>query len=477
MDAVMLPFVDPDTEAQLLAAIVQRDPDVLRSGLLADLDASQFSVPSYQWLVSEVLTGSEDPPPWPILHEKIVATFPQAEEQDKQVLVLKRLYEIEPTWVDDAVTSFRRFIAFQTASAATRKCFESFQRTRNVELSLRSLSNGVDDAMRVLDGSHLHVVDYAAEWAEREAQRKIKRDNPDLYPRLRMGIDRFDAQVSMELCTVTNFLAPAKRHKSIVLASLAYAAVLQGFNVALVVVENTVELTTARLDAMFLQLNYDRVCSYLKTSEEKAYADTLFARMQSWPQRLKIIKGEPQKTGTAEVERELRVLRQDEGFRADVKLYDYLNIMKPSHDFGHDDWKAQTQLVWDMQAVAKKKGEECIVVTASQTNVAGLATNKDGTPVKVQAHHQGRSIGITQGVDATIAIDIEPGQEDALGGQMLPPTIVLSLLYLRNGAITDPAIKLVSEIDRMCLSREQRKLWEEIDDGAALPPFPGDKSF
>lgn len=474
MDA-SLPFVDPDTEGQLLAAIMQRNSDVLRSGLLADLDASQFSVPSYQWLVTEVLAGVEDPPPWPILHEKIVASFPKQEEQEKQVLVLKRLYEIDTSWIDEAVASFRRFIAFQTASSATRRCFESFQRTRNVELSLRSLSNGVDNAMRILDGSHLRVVDYAADWAEREAQRKVKRDNPDLFPRLRLGVARFDQQVKMELGTVTNFLAPAKRHKSIILASLAYAGVLQGFNVALVVVENTIELTTSRLDAMFLQLNYDRVCSYLKTPEEKAYADAVFKRMQSWPQRLKIIKGEPQKTGTAEVERELRVLRENEGFRADVKIYDYLNIMKSSKEFGHDDWKGQTQVVWDMQGVAKKKGEECIVVTASQTNVAGLATNKDGTPVKVQAQHQGRSIGITQGVDSTVAIDMEPGKADALGGPALPPTIILSLLYLRDGAITDPEIKMVSEIDRMCLNREQRRLWEEVDDGLTNPPFPGDK--
>ena len=419
--------------------------------------------------------GQVDPPPWPILHEKIVATYANEEEREKQALILKSLYEIDISWLEDAVSSWRRFVAFQTASVATRRCFEGFQRTRNVELSLRSLQQGVDDAMRIMEGSQLTVVDYAESWIEREAQRKVRRDNPDLYPRLRMGISRFDAQVKMEAGTVTNFLAPAKRHKSIMLTSLAYAAVLQGFNVALVPIENTVELTMARLDAMFLQLNYDRLCAYLKTREEKAYADAIFARINSWPQRLKVIKGEPQKTGVAEVERELRTMRERDGFRADVKLYDYLNIMKPSKESGHDDWKAQTQLVWDMQAVAKKKGDECIVVTASQTNVAGLATDKEGKPVKVQAQHQGRSIGITQGVDATVAIDMEPGRSDGIGGPTLPPTIILSLLYLRDGAINDPEIKMVSEIDRMCVEREQRRLWDEVDDGASNPPFPGDR--
>lgn len=474
-----LPFVDPDTECQLLAGIVQRNSEILRSGLLNDLDQAQFSVPAYQWLVENVLTKSLDPPAWPILHEKIVATYQQDDEREKQVLLLKRLYEVELTFLDDAVASFRRFIAFQSASSTVRRTFEGFQRTRNVDLSLRTLQQGVDESIRLLDGSQLQTVDFADTWVEREEARKLKRENPDLYPRVRLGVARFDSQVKMENGTVTNFLAPAKRHKSILLASIAYAGLLQGFNVALVVVENSVELTMSRLDAMFLQFNYERICSYLKTREEKAYADVIFQRMQQWPNRLKVIKGEPQKTGTQEVERELKTMHEKDGFRADVKIYDYMNIMKPSTKAAHGegDWQSQTQIVWDMQGVAKKPGDECIVITASQTNMAGLATDKEGKPIKVQAQHQGRSIGIVQGVDATVAIDMEPSHTDELGGVTLPPTIILSPLYLRDGAITDPEIRLVSEIDRMCMDREQRKLWEEVDDNffRSTPPlFPGD---
>lgn len=471
----MLPFIDPDTEAQLLAAYAQNNVELLRSGLLTDLNPSQFSVPIYQWFVEHVLQKQEDPPPWPILHEKLVAEIRKPEELEQYTMVLKRLYELPVTWAEESIGSFRKFIAFQTASSATRTCFEGYARTRNVDLSLRSLQKGIDDAMRVLDGHQLQVVDYAESWKEREGQRKVRRDNPDAYGRLRMGIARFDAQVKMEAGTVTNFLAPAKRHKSIILASLAYAGILQGFNVALVVVENTVELTTSRLDAMFLQLNYNRVCSYLKTKEEKAYADAVFARINSWPQRLKIIKGEPQQTGTLEVARELRIYEEREGFVPDVEIYDYLNIMRPSTKVGggRDDWQTQTQLVWDLQARAKQKSHPRIVVTASQTNVAGLATDKEGKPVKVQSQHQGRAIGITQGVDATVAIDLEPGRVDELG-ITIPPTIILSLLYMRDGAITDPEIRCVSEIDRMCLEREQRRLWNEVEDGEQLPPFPGD---
>ena len=471
--ADLVPFVDPDTEAELLAGLVQRVPAALGSGLLHVLNESQFSVPSYKWLVQEVLTTSNDPPPWPLLHQRIVDGFADLEVREKHVVALQRLYTLKTDWLAGALESFRRFVAFQATSASVRKFYEGFQRSKNVELSLRVLQDEISSATHIMEGGQLEIVDYGAGWTTREALRKRKRDNPELYPRLKIGIARFDSQIKMEAGTVTNFLAPAKRHKSIMLASLAYAAVLQGFNVALVPVENSIDLTVNRLDAMFLQLNYERVCSYLKTRAEKEYADQIFARIDSWPQRLKIIKGLPQKTGTVEVARALRVLRDEEGFEADVKIYDYLNIMKPSIAHKLDDWQAQTQIVWDLHEEAVQASHPAIVITASQTKVDGLAKDKEGKPVRVQADQQGRSLGITQGVDSTVAIDMEPGHTDEFGNSS-PPVIILSPLYMRDGVITDPEIRLVSEIDRMCIDREQRRLWSEVEDGQNLLPFPSD---
>lgn len=464
-------FIDPDTEAEILAACVQKNSEMLGSGLVELLEPEQFSVQAYRWLVEQVLKEGQTPP-WPTLNEKIRNEM-VGDEAEKVAVTLSRLYNLDVSWVADAIGSWRRFLAFQTANSSARKFYEGFNRTHDVELSLSSLETGLGAAQRILSGKTLEVVDYAANWIEREAKRKRRRDNPDLYPRLRMGISRFDAQVKMDVGTVTNFLAPAKRHKSIILTSLAYAGLLQGFNVALVVVENTIELTVNRLDSMFLQLNYDRVVEYLKTREEKEYADRVFARAQSWPQRLKIVKGDPQKTGTVEVERELKAIKQKDGFTADIKIYDYCNIMKASVR-KKDDWETQTQIIWDLQAIAKARSEECIVVTASQSNMAGISTDKQGKPVDLQAHHQGRSLGIAQGVDATVAINIETGATDEATGNNQPPTIVLSPLYIRDGAITDSKIRLVSEIDRMCVDREIRKLWDEVDDGFSRPVVPGD---
>jgi|SRR5579872_1766228 len=452
-------FLDPEIEAALLASVLQGKEDLTRSGIIEVMNDSHFNVPAYQWLVSKF--DLTKPLAKPILLQRLAEDVQSLDEREKLILALTRLYELDLSWLEDAILTFKRFLTFQSTSIAIKRFFEDFSRTRNVEIALRELDSDISSVSHLFSKCQVQVVDYAKTYQQRESARRYKRDNPDLYPRLRMGVSKFDAQVKMEAGTVTNFLAPMKRYKSIVLASLAYAGLLQGFNVAFVVIENTIELTLNRLDSMFSQINYDRIVNCLKTPEEKKKVEELFAKLHSWPQRLKVIKGEPHLLGTKDVERELKVLEQTEGFVADVKIYDYANLLRPSTSERADDHLGQTQLVWDLQEVAKAQGKQAIVVTATQANMAGAEVDKDGKPVKLRQHHQGRALGIAQAVDATIAIDIEVGKvEQEIAS---PPQIVLSPLYLRDGVILYPEVKLVSEIDRMCLDREQRALWEEVE--------------
>jgi hypothetical protein len=123
-----------------------------------------------------------------------------------------------------------------------------------------------------------------------------------------------------------------------------------------------------------------------------------------------------------------------------------------------------------MQTYAKRKGRESIVVTATQANMAGLEIDTAGKPIKINASHQGRSIGIAQAVDATIAVNLEVTQTEDSGWQ--PPQILLSLLYLRDGKIIQPDIKLESVIDAMCIDVSQRSLWDEASDHLGNPGDP-----
>ena len=103
-----------------------------------------------------------------------------------------------------------------------------------------------------------------------------------------------------------------------------------------------------------------------------------------------------------------------------------------------------------MQHFSKRVGKERVVVTASQAKAEALEVDR------IDERHQGKSVGISQAVDATIAIN--QTKEERREG-----IIILSPLYLRDGFIMKEEIVLNSDLSRMCISREQRDLWEEVE--------------
>jgi hypothetical protein len=146
-------FIDPDTEAEILAAVLQKNSEMLGSGLLDLLEPEQFSVQAYRWLIERVLKEGQILP-WPTLNEKIQNEM-VGDEAEKVAVTLSRLYELDISWVADAITSWRRFLAFQTANTGARKFYEGFARTHDVELSLGSLETGLSTAQRILSGKTL----------------------------------------------------------------------------------------------------------------------------------------------------------------------------------------------------------------------------------------------------------------------------------------------------------------------------------
>jgi hypothetical protein len=453
------PFADPDLEETFLSAVAQGHESA--KSVLSIVKPEHFDTPTYRWFLEVIKQRSDSVPTKGMLIQIVDDTFKVKDEQDKYKLSLSRLYSLNiEQGASDAVLTYKRFISLQQTSTAIKRFYDDYGRTRKLEFALRDLELGLADAKEALSTKQLQVVDFAKTFKEREAVRKYKRDNPDLFPRMRFGIPKLDAQLKCEFGTVTQFLAPMKRYKSVILATGAFASVLQGFNTVLVVVENSIELTMNRLDSMFTSINYDRVVNYLKDSQERKHVDQLFEKIDKWPQRLKVIKGNPNELTIPDLDRELRRLEREEGFTAEVKIIDYLNLMKASTAVQRDN-DEQTEICWDMQKSAKDPSRPSIFITASQANMAGAEIDKDGKPVKVRQHHQGRSIGIAQAVDNSIGIDVEytKGQD----GSAAPPNIILSPLFFRDGSIMYPEVRLVSEIDRMCIDRSINKLWEEAE--------------
>jgi hypothetical protein len=447
--------IDVKIEAEFLAAAVQK-PGVIDPDVLDCVQPEHFQVDSYRWLVKILQARSWKPPVWDFLdHETLSIKDP--EERAKYRAQIWHLYNRPLTFLDDATEKFRAYIAYCIVNVSMRSALEGFAQTSRVDYLLEALGKGVSEARNAVQGRKLKVIDYADNYPERMSRRKQSRDNPNLNPRLMTGIRGLDVQFVIKAPMVVDFIAPFKRYKSIFLNAIGYAMLLQGFNVLHVTYENSEEMTMGRYDAMFSELNYNRISNLLLTQEEKDNLDRTFAWMKTWNNRLKIVKATAEETTVTEVESEVERFREREGWTPDVEVWDYLNIIAPSVRYKGEERREQKQIVWDLKRHAEKFN--VAIFEASQANMAGVKADR------LSLEHRGLSIDISRALDLCIAID-QTDDERAEG------IIVLSPQFARDGLITIPEIVLDADLPRMSISRELHHLWSHA---TRINPYVVDK--
>lgn len=445
--------IDVKIEAEFLASILQGidivEPDVLRS-----VEPEYFQVESYQWLVKILKERDWKPLVFDFLDQELLA-LEGDETREKYRNQLYALYVRELTFAEDAADRFRAYVSFCVINSRVRGAFEGFARTDRIDFLLDEVGEGLDLAKDVIRVNALPVVDYAENYEERQRLRQHRRDNPAMNPRLLTGIMGLDQQFVIKAPMLVDFLAPFKRYKSIFLNALGYALLLQGHDVLHITYENSIDLTMDRYDAMFSELNYDRIANLLITQEERDALDRTFVWIRQWKNRLKIVKGVAHETSVPDVEEEIERLRDREGFSADVEIWDYLNIIAPSKEF-RQERHDQKQIVWDLKVHAEKYG--VAIIEASQSNLEGAQADRIGLG------HRGLSTDISRGIDLCIAIDQnEKEKEEGI--------IVLSPQFIRGGSITIPEIVLDSDLPRMVVSRELHRLWQHA---ARINPYISD---
>jgi len=434
--------IDVRVEAEFLAAVIQQseviDLDVLRS-----VEPEHFQVDAYKWIVKIFQGRAWKRLEWDYLEQELLSV-PDDETQQLYRNQLWALYTKTLKFEEDADAKFRTYVSFCISNAKTRAAYEGFERTSRVDYLLDELQEGVREARHVVEGSKLRSVDYFDNYDSRMERRRNQRDNPTINPRVLTGISGLDQQFVIKAPMLVDFLAPFKRYKSIFLNAIGYAAVLQGFNVLHVTYENSEEMTMDRYDAMFSELNYDRISNLLLTQAEKDAVDHTFKWMNQWPNRLKIVKATAEETTVSEVEEALDRFRDVDGWVPDVGIWDYVNIIAPSVRF-NEERRDQKKAVWDLKRHTEKWG--VATFTASQANMEGAKADR------MTIGHRGKSIDLSQAFDLSIAIDQTDAERDE-------GIIVLSPHFVRGGAITIPEVVLDAELDRMSVSRELHRLWE-----------------
>jgi len=443
--ASVVSVIDIELEAEFMASVLRGSKRVDRA-LLKHLEPEYFSVDSYKWVAGIMKERDWEPLPYGLLDQELLVGLDE-DEREKYKDQLGLLYQRELTFDEEASDRFAAFVAYCKVNSSITESFEGFGRSNRLDLLLREVNESATLAKGILEGESLPVYDLAGEYGDRSARRREERDNPNLNPRVLFGIPGLDEQFVVKSPMLVDFLAPFKRFKSIILNALGYSMLLQGFNVLHLTYENSLELTSDRYDSMFSGLGYSRVSNLLLTEEERQQFDRMWAWIQSWENRLKIIKCNPKQTSVQDVADRVKRLQDEEGWTPHVGIWDYLNIIAPT-EARREERLEQGQIVWDLKAFAEEFG--VAQFTASQANMEGA------TAARMQFQHRGKSIDISQGMDISIAVD--QTKEERREG-----IIVLSPQFARNAEISIPEVVLDSDIPRMQIDPCLYKLWEHAE--------------
>lgn len=430
------------TELEILASI-QQGKEPLDTAALKQIKPEYFQVEAYKWLVKHLQKRNWKPISRGYLDQLLLELKEDARRNQYQ-LQLNTLYTHSLEFADDATAAFKSYLAFCTLNSTLVGSSEGYKSSQRIDYFIRDLQAGIDSAKQIIAGDAFHSVDYVSDFSDRLEQRKQERDNPTMAPRILTGIPGLDLQFSIKGPIVVNFLAPFKRYKSIFLNSLGFAALLQGFNVLHVTLENDQHLTNARYDAMFSLITYDRISNALITQAEIDKLRLLYKWMDSWENRLQVVKGKAFMTSSKDIITEVERLHTAEGFVPDVVILDYMNVLAANVK-DKVERHEQRNVIWDLKQVGETYN--CPVITASQ------AKQEAADADRITQTHQGKAVDISQAVDLTIAIDQTP-QEKSSGW------IILSPMFSRAGPITIPEMVLESDLSRMLVSRSLLDLWQ-----------------
>lgn len=431
-----------NVEAEFLAAVLQGH--TLESDLLEKADFGYFNIESYKWLVKQLKARNWQPIAFNFLDQILLEDIKENEKRELYRQQIYQLYTLQLTFVDDAQAKFKDFIAHSIIKSTMKDAFEAHDRSKRTDYFLKDIESSVKEAKNLLGEDSLQVVDWASDYDKRIAQRLQEREQPDLSPRVLTGIKGLDDQFTIKPGMIVDFLAPFKRYKSIILNNMAFAALLQGFNVLHIVFENTIELTNDRYDSLVSEISLDRMLNLYLDQNEMNNLNNLAHWMGRWDARLKVIKCRAYDTNLEQVAERLDRLRVTEGFVPQVVVLDYLNIVAPVKSHVKEERSQQREVVWDAKAFVDRYNIP--MFTATQANMEGNNVER------LENKHRGKSIDISQGVNLSIAIN--QTEQEADEGRL-----VLSPLFSRERKIQGEVV-VNTAFERMAIQRDSKALWE-----------------
>jgi hypothetical protein len=422
-----------------------QNPEYLHEyiGLLKEYTGSNYE---FEWIRKQLVTWKdsnyEGLPP--IEYWKAIAENNLGEkESGKILLIIENLISKKPEYEDIAKDQFLDFITTQKLERAYNEGQQLYQQTLDVNYWMAKMWMGLREAEKITTGSKSP----SHNWLEEKEIRA--RNRGTVAEGLRLGIQEMDEQFTFRRGTLSAFLGPYKRYKSIMLHHCGFAAMLQMNNVLHVTFENTLQQTGDRYDSRFTHVDYKRMCKNLLVEDELEQMEKVYERMGNFPNRLEILPCIPYTDTVRFIEKTIDKLSLTKGWGVDVLIVDYLNIVGiEDKRIAGDDYKRIEVVVWELQNLGKSRN--FAVISACQT-VKGAEEREH-----LKKADTAGSVGILRACDNLIAIN-QTKEEFGQGNIRLSP------LLFRDDEIVHEDVTMHHDLSRMCVSEEGDNLWGAVD--------------
>lgn len=448
-------YLPGGVEKEFLALSFQQ-PTPSRLYTLKHTKAQWLQTPAYQWLLDDktisFMQQYNKLPPHDWIWERLQKEKGGSEYIEYATSICA-LFNHVLTRAEDAEIKFINHVTMYNVTDGYKEAYDGFKNTESAGLVIEHMDGVLQKARYIY--TRPEIYDYTSLFETRREKRIARKDNPKDF-RLKLGIPMLDTQLKVVPGSVTGFLAPFGRYKSVVLGHIVWTAAIQGLSVALFNFENPLDMVAARLDSRFTFVDYEKIA----TSDLTPEIDDKMREFMSWiatrmPNRVKIIPCKPKETSVNDCNARLQEAYHDCNFNPSVVVFDYANLIGVNvpKNVRWEERQVQEQVVWDLQSLSKGRlpgtGDQRAVVTAFQTNMQGVEADR------IKKVHMGKSIGIPQSLDTLIAINQDKSEaQDKM--------IVFSILKSRDSAITQEDVKVKHEIWRMNIAEDSTTFWQNL---------------
>lgn len=341
-------------EEQILSRALRDVSYLKRAARICDVH--HFGTKHHAWIwkqIRDVWDTYREPCSPKMLVARAKREFADADDRAPYLQLAKKLLKKKPKAAASALDELSIFVRFVNAQLALEK-------------SAKALEGGnlddVYDTMRTVGQRDLKPREYTQvrwieEFAERQSERKHRREHPEEYTAIPTGLKRLDRIVTgVQLGELALVLGTTGRGKSVFLNNLAYHAMKVGYNVAYFGFEMPARQIAMRQDARWLQMAYKKFKDYDFTPSELRDIDRRLKRMKTkWAGRFQIFSMPVRSATINTVRGALDDARIESGFRAQLLILDSADHLLPdgkSESFRLD----QANVYWGSKRLAEEDG-------------------------------------------------------------------------------------------------------------------------